>query len=269
MKEKHQETIPVPRPAGQPDGRSFDSEGGPPLAPARSNLRGRSKRKLAGLSILLIVLAAGVYLGYQYWWDQGMYVSTDNAQVAGNLVSIGALNAGRVESVRVNVGDSIQEGQVVGTILLPSITSVSQSGAPVLGFVGAENQRTEIKSPMTGVVVARSANPGATIAAGQPLITLIDPTQVWVSANIDEAKSQRVRVGQQVEVHLDALDATVPGRVEAVTPATASTFSLVPQSNTTGNFTKVTQVVTVRVAVDLGGRTAPLGSSVSVKIRVD
>jgi membrane fusion protein (multidrug efflux system) len=60
----------------------------------------------------------------------------------------------------------------------------------------------------------------------------------------------------------------VPGRVESVTPATAATFSLLPAQNTTGNFTKVTQVVPVRVAVNLGNQPGLVGGSATVKIRV-
>jgi multidrug resistance efflux pump len=215
-----------------------------------------------------VVLAAGGFLGYQYWLNQQLYVSTDNARIAGPMVQVGALNTGQVEGMQVNVGDKVQQGQVVGTILLPSTISTSQSGTPRLGFVGSENQRVDVKSPISGVVAARSANPGATIAAGQPMVTLVDPAQLWVEANVDETQSWRVRVGQPVEVHLDAQDATVSGRVEAITPAAASAFSLLPQANTTGNFTKVTQVVTARIAVDFGDTPPPLGSSASVRIRV-
>lgn len=262
------ETVQAPPPVTLPGGNGLHPPGEAPPSPVESKPRGRSRRKLAMLLALLVVLVVGLYLGYQYWLGQQIYVSTDNAQVAGPMVQVGALNAGRVESVQVNVGDTVQRDQVVGTILLPTTISTSQSGTPVLGFVGSENQRAQIKSPVSGIVVARSANPGATIAPGQPVITLVDPTQLWVNANIDETQSWRVHPGQEVEVHLDAMNATLPGRVEAITDATASSFSLLPQSNTTGNFTKVTQVLTVRIAVDFDGRTPPLGSSASVRIRV-
>ena len=109
---------------------------------------------------------------------------------------------------------------------------------------------------------------GATVAQGQSLITLVDPTQLWVNANVDETKVARVRQGQEADVHIDALDVTVTGYVAAITPATAATFSLLPQSNTTGNFTRVMQVIPVRIAVNLGAQTGLLGSSASVKIHV-
>ena len=57
-------------------------------------------------------------------------------------------------------------------------------------------------------------------------------------------------------------------RVDAITPATASSFSPLPTNNSSGTFTKVTQLIPVRIAVELGNRPALLGTSVEVKIRV-
>ena len=69
-------------------------------------------------------------------------------------------------------------------------------------------------------------------------------------------------------VHVDALNADIPGKVVAVTPATAGIFSILPTSNTSGNFTKVTQLVPVRISVNLGNQPLLLGANVEVKIRV-
>jgi multidrug resistance efflux pump len=89
-----------------------------------------------------------------------------------------------------------------------------------------------------------------------------------VNANIEETSINRVRVGQEVQVHVDALNADVPGRVEAITPATAASQSILPPSNASGNFNKVTQLVPVRISVNLGSQPTLLGTSVEVKIRV-
>src|SRR5207302_7949072 len=122
--------------------------------------------------------------------------------------------------------------------------------------------------PVDGVVIAEPAAIGATVAAGQPIVTIVDPSQLWVNANIEETTIGKVKIGQQVIVHVDALNADVLGKVEAVTPATANTFSMLPSSNASGNFTKVTQLVPVRVAVNLGSQPMLLGANVEVKIRV-
>ena len=112
--------------------------------------------------------------------------------------------------------------------------------------------------------------PGAIISAGSPIVTLFDDSNIWVTANIDENKIDEVRPGQTVEVTVDSLGGTVlKGKVQGITPATASSFSLLPASNTSANFTKVSQVVPVRITLDnTDGLALIPGSSVEVKIAV-
>ena len=100
------------------------------------------------------------------------------------------------------------------------------------------------------------------------MITVGDLTNVWLRAYIDETDLGRVKVGQSVDVHVDALGRSFPGRVVSITPASAATFSLIPPSNSSGNYTKVTQLVPIKVAVESGGAVLPLGTSVEVKIQV-
>jgi membrane fusion protein (multidrug efflux system) len=77
-----------------------------------------------------------------------------------------------------------------------------------------------------------------------------------------------VRVGQRVTVHVDALGRDVPGVVAAITPATASVFSLLPTNSSSGTFNKVVQQVPVRIDVMLGDQPALVGTSVEVRIQV-
>jgi multidrug resistance efflux pump len=123
-------------------------------------------------------------------------------------------------------------------------------------------------APVDGVVIAAPVAVGSMVAAGQPIVSIVDPSQLYVTANIEETNIGRVRVGQPVTVHVDALGADIPGKVEVVTPATAGIFSILPSSNASGNFTKVTQLVPVRVSVNLGNQPLLLGANVEVKIRV-
>jgi multidrug resistance efflux pump len=269
MKENLQKTIPTTRPGQHPTGDGMRPEGTPQSQPpAQEKRRGRRIPLAVVLPILLVVLAAAGYFGYQYFLYQELYVSTDNAQIAGSLVQIGAVNAGRVESIRADLGDEVKQDQVVGTIVLPSTMGTTQSGTPLLGFLGTENQRANITAPITGVVVARSANPGDTIAAGQSVLTVVDPSKLWIQAQIEETKVGHVQVGQTVDVKVDSLGKTLKGRVTAVNRASAATFSLLPASNASGNFTKVTQLVPVKISLDYGDEPLVLGSSVEVHIRV-
>ena len=241
------------------------------VAPGEAPVPSTSKRPNLRrfLVPILVVLAAAVgAVAYNLYWQGAHYVSTDNAQVAGQQVPVGSMNAGRVSAIYTSVGATVHRGDVLARVDIPTQVRTFQNGAPALDFLGASDDHADVTSPMDGVVIAVPGAVGATVGQGQALVTLIDPAQLWVTANVDENQASRLRIGQEAEVHLDALNATVVGKVSELTPATASVFGLLPQSNTTANFTKVAQVTPVRIAVDLQNRPGLLGSSAEVKIRV-
>lgn len=230
-----------------------------------------ARRGLPSLVVIILVLAllgAGGYFGYNYLQDQQAYVSTDNAVVSGSLLQVGSLNAGQVSSVSVDIGDVVTRDQPLATITLPTALGSAPGGTAKLGFRGTDDQQVAVHSPIDGVVVQRQGNPGDTVAAGQPLITVVDPTKFWVQAQIEETKVARVRPGQPVEVTVDVVGQRFTGRVIAVGRASSATFSLLPQGNTSGNYTKVTQLVPVKIALDYGALPLTLGTSVEIKIRV-
>ena len=226
---------------------------GPSEAPFPNTRPKRSGRRFTlPLIGLLIVAGAAWYVADVYRTDQ-LYVSTDNAQLTGQPVQVGPTSAGRVASLNTAVGGTVHKGDVLAQVVLPSQIGVAQNGAPKVDFLGASDSRVDVVSPIDGIVISVSSAVGATVAPGQPIMTLIDPTQLWVNANIEETKIGRVHAGEDVEITIDALGVTLPGRVMAITPATGAVFSLLPASNASGNFTKVTQLVPVRIALNLEG----------------
>lgn len=234
-----------------------------PASPRRNlNIR----RLIIPVAVVVVVLAGVV--GVNVYREGQMYVSTDNAQLTGTPIQVGAMNAGRVRSITPTVGATVHKGDPIAVIDLPSQVGTAQNGQPKLDFLGNGDSSITVQSPLDGVVLSVPAAPGATVQAGQALVTMVDPSQMWVNANVDETNVNRLRVGDTVTVHVDALGSDVPGRVESITPATASSFSLLPTSNTSGNFTKVTQLVPVRVSVNLANQPVLLGSSAEVKIQV-
>jgi multidrug resistance efflux pump len=225
-------------------------------------------RRLLVLLLLGIIAVVGGYYGYQYWQEQSFYVYTDNALITGPLIQVGSLNAGRVVKVAVGIGDRVTRDQEVATLVMPMTLYTTKNGSKRMDYKAADDQSVPVSSPIDGIVVARYANPGDTVAAGQTILTVVDPTSFWVQAQIDETKIGRIRPGQLVDVTVDILGQTYPGRVAAINRATAATFSLIPQSNASGNFTKVTQLVPVKIDIDYGPTPLVLGSSVEVKIWV-
>jgi len=110
---------------------------------------------------------------------------------------------------------------------------------------------TRIYSPITGYVGQKNVEIGQTVSAGESLMTLIPSTNVYVTANFKETQIGHMRVGQEVDINVDAYHGVnFRGHVEDLSPASQNKFSLVPAQNATGNFVKVTQRLPVRILFD-------------------
>jgi len=258
---------PATPPASEPS-RVVGPTGQPVAATLEPRRRPRIFTRRVLLPVLLVILLIGGFVGYNLWRESELYVSTENAQLSGQPVQVGAMNAGKVDAIMPNIGDTVHKGDVIASVALPSQVGMGQNGQPKMGFLGAGDTHVDVQAPIDGIVIAEPVAVGATVTAGQPIVSIVDPSDLWVNANIEETNIARVKVGQPVIVHVDALNADVPGKVYAVTPATAGIFSILPTSNTSGNFTKVTQLVPVRISVNLGNQPLLLGANVEVKIRV-
>ncbi len=225
--------------------------------------------RLILLSVLVLIIAGASLFGYRSWYNSAHYVSTDNAKVVADLIQVGSINAGRILRMNVDVGTPVTEGQLIAIVDIPAVISKSDTtNTSKLGFRDVQDQFAEVLAPRSGVVAARWAKTGDTVPSGQPIVTLMDPREVWVVANIDEGKIGRVQLGQSVEVRVDTLNRTLFGRVDTISPVTAATFSLLPARSSSSNFNKVSQLVPVKVVFEEANLRLIPGSSVGVKIRV-
>ena len=211
-------------------------------------------RLLGLLLVLLVVGTAGTFVGYHFWYESTYFVVTDNAQVTGDLIQVGSLNAGRIVATRFEVGQPVQAGQEMAVVRIPQEVGMPMGGTMVLEEPAAGDRLASVKAPFSGMVVARLSHIGGTVSAGQPIYAVVDPNRVYIRANVEETKLARVRPGQAVDVYMDALGITLEGRVMAITPASAATFSLLPSQNASGNFVKVTQLVPIKIQVNPAAR---------------
>ncbi|HSX75188.1 MAG TPA: HlyD family secretion protein [Shinella sp.] len=143
---------------------------------------------------------------------------------------------------------------------------------------------TVLKAPYDGVVGNISVQVGDLVSAGQRLAALVPVKDLYVEANFKETQIARLVPGSKVHLHVDAFEEDdIVGTVDSIAPASGSVFSLLPAENATGNFTKVTQRVPVRIAipqevldsgklraglsvvVDVDSRTAPTGTALAAK----
>jgi membrane fusion protein (multidrug efflux system) len=109
---------------------------------------------------------------------------------------------------------------------------------------------TRIVAPADGIVGERKVRPGQLVSAGTQVMSLVGRT-IWVVANYKESQLPQVGVGDAAEVTVDGIPGTVwSGRVDTISPASGSMFSLLPPDNATGNFTKIAQRIPVKIVMD-------------------
>lgn len=109
---------------------------------------------------------------------------------------------------------------------------------------------TRILAPANGIVAGRNVEAGQLVAAGQPLMSVVAISDVWVTANMKETEVRELQVGMKAEVEIDSYPGTrIEGRIESLSPATGARFALLPPDNATGNFTKIVQRIPVKVRV--------------------
>ncbi|RQT01391.1 HlyD family secretion protein [Burkholderia contaminans] len=116
---------------------------------------------------------------------------------------------------------------------------------------------TAVVAPSDGYVGKKTVETGEHVAPGQALLTLVEP-HPWIVANFRETQLRHVRAGDAVQLRFDALpQRTFTGRIDSLSPATGAQFALLPPDNATGNFTKVTQRVPVKIRLDGPAATEP------------
>jgi membrane fusion protein (multidrug efflux system) len=107
---------------------------------------------------------------------------------------------------------------------------------------------TKVVAPIDGIVNKKSVAVGANLSVGQSLMTIVPLTDLWVTANFKETQLKQMKVGQEVDIEVDALGGRkFKGKVQQIGGATGSSLSLFPPENATGNYVKVVQRIPVRI----------------------
>lgn len=133
-------------------------------------------------------------------------------------------------------------------------------------------QRTQLVSPVDGVVARRSVQLGQRVQAGTPLMAVVGLDQLWVDANFKENQLRDLRIGQRAEMEADLWGRKIVyhGRVVGLGAGTGAAFSLLPAQNATGNWIKIVQRVPVRISLDPKELAEhPLRVGLSMNVTVD
>lgn len=127
-----------------------------------------------------------------------------------------------------------------------------------------------VRMPFDGVVDRVFVRVAEYAVPGQRLMMVHDATRVRVEANVKETDVRHFVPGKEVEVRVDAWPGyRVRGTVERVGQAATSEFALLPNPNPSGNFTKITQRLPVRIALAAADPRLKPGMMVTVRMRVD
>ena len=177
--------------------------------------------------------------------------------------------AGAISQEMINLAEKNFE---MAEAMLGSILSLVEVQIADFRMVEKQIELSRVTSPAAGVVAKVWHYAGDIVQAGQTTLTLLDLVNLWVDANIEETKIASIRVGDSVQLTIEAYpDLNLTGTVMTIGAAAASQFSLMPVNNSSGNFTKVTQRIPLRIAFNLSEEHSTLylrpGMSVKVKIR--
>jgi membrane fusion protein, multidrug efflux system len=153
------------------------------------------------------------------------------------------------------------------------LRAAAKSKQAALDLAKIELGYTHIAAPIDGMVSERGVRAGQYVHDGTQVISVVPLHNVWVVANYKETQLTHVKIGQRAEITIDTFPGVVvTGRVDSISPASGSQFTLLPPDNATGNFTKVVQRIPVKITLDPGhpleGQLRP-GMSVIATIRTD
>jgi membrane fusion protein, multidrug efflux system len=138
-----------------------------------------------------------------------------------------------------------------------------------LAIVNTQLANTVIAAPFSGIIAKRWVLAQDVVSPGQAVYSMFDNKHVWITANYEETKLRSIRPGMRVEISIDAFPGQqIFGKVESIGRSTGSEFSLIPASNASGNFTKVTQRVPVKIAIESSPAAVSLLPGLSAYVRI-
>ncbi len=141
---------------------------------------------------------------------------------------------------------ALQEMKAMRDIAESNITAAKAK----LNVLNTKLNNTRIVSPISGVVAKRWVLNGDVVAPGQPIFSVYNMKDLWVTANLEETKFSNIALNDSVEISVDGFpDQQFYGRVYQMGTNTASQFSLIPPNNASGNFTKVTQRIPIKISL--------------------
>ncbi|HLW24287.1 MAG TPA: HlyD family efflux transporter periplasmic adaptor subunit [Steroidobacteraceae bacterium] len=214
--------------------------------------------------------------------EQAERTAAEDLKRRGTLLADGAISAEELSHARdavttTHANVAAAREQLDQTIAQIDGTTIADHPQVLAAAAAVRNaalalHRTEITSPVTGIVAKRSVEVGQRVAAGTPLLAVVPLDDVWVDANFKEGQLARMRTGQPVTVRTDVYGSSITyhGHLAGIAAGSGSAFALLPAQNASGNWIKIVQRVPVRILIDAQElKEHPLRIGLSTTVRVD
>jgi membrane fusion protein (multidrug efflux system) len=147
--------------------------------------------------------------------------------------------------------EAAQAQLTVSKSMITTAQTAVEGSKTQINVINTQLNNTRLYAPVDGVVAKRWLLPGDISQPGQSIYTINNNSRFWVVVYLEETKVEKLRIGQKAIFSLDMYpDVVFTGTIFTLGSTTAAQFSLIPPSNASGNFTKVTQRVPLKVSID-------------------
>ena len=212
----------------------------------------KNRKKIILTVVGGIIIALLLVISY-YWINNALYITTEDSKVTGDLVKISPQSTGKIADILIDEGSIVMKNEITARLDL-----LNQSDANV--------ELSMIRSPINGIIVKKQDTIGEILSAGQVLAYVIDPAKLYIVANIEETKINKVKIGQKVEIKIDQFSGKkFIGHVSRIGKVSTSAFSLLPSSSGTA-YTKVVQKIPVNIDFDKHEEVFTSGTNTIIKI---
>ncbi len=155
-----------------------------------------------------------------------------------------------LETAQAQLDAAKAQTEVSKSMINTAEAAIASSDAQ-LGVINTQLGNTKLYSPVNGVVAKRWLLAGDIVQPGQSIYTINNDSKFWIQVYLEETKVENLNIGQSAKFTLDTYpDEVFTGKIFTLSSTTASQFSLIPPSNASGNFTKVTQRVGIKISID-------------------
>lgn len=229
------------------------------------------KAKKIVIVVVAVLVGIGAIAGIYFLYESMNYFKTNNASVSADTIKIMPLVSGTIESWNVQEGDDVKQGEVLGKQDVASQISNSDVNQSTLeSSADSILSKAEIKTPIAGRIIQSNVIKGSTAAAGSTVAVLADTSNLYIKANIEETEIVKIKGGQKVGIKIDAYPhKTFLGYVESISSATQSVITGQLSINTSGTYSKVTQLIPVKITL-INDENLPvmIGMNATVKISI-